>query len=86
MQRQQDLGAEFRMERAFLYRGYTGTLAKVSAGSALFFPTYDWARTHIESPALAGATAGLLVTTMIHPLDLLKTQRMGSNTGHHIPW
>ena len=86
LQRQQDLGREFRLCHTFLYRGYVGTLAKVSVGSALFLPTYDWSRTHIESPALAGAAAGLVVTTMIHPLDLLRTQRMGSNTGDHVPW
>lgn len=62
-----------------LYRGYTKTLSKVVVGSALFLPLYDSFLERTGNPILSSLGSALVSTTIVHPLDYMKTRRLYGN-------
>lgn len=61
---------------SILYRGYSKTFSKVILASSMFFPIYETIKEKVNSPVLASATSGLVATTMMQPVDYLKTRHM----------
>jgi hypothetical protein len=59
----------------FLYRGYSKTISKVSVGSSLYFPLYDYFNKE-DNPFFASLYSSLIATTVIHPIDFLKTRHI----------
>ncbi|XWV25230.1 putative oxoglutarate/malate carrier protein [Tupanvirus deep ocean] len=59
-----------------LYRGYTKSFAKTCLGSSLFLPIYDYANNHFRNPLYASFFSAIVSTTIIHPVDYLKTRHI----------
>lgn len=72
-----------------IYRGYSKNLMKVVLTSSLLFPVYDQIKTYlnnyqkINSPLIASLTASLICTTIIHPVDYMKTVYITGNKMSH---
>jgi len=58
------------------YRGYSKTFSKIVVASSLFFPMYDTIRERVDNPILASAVSGIISTTVMQPVDYLKTRHM----------
>ena len=63
---------------SILYRGYSKTFGKVCVGSSMFLPLYDYTNEKINNPFYASLTSSIISTTIIHPLDYLKTRQIYS--------
>ncbi|XWV26490.1 mitochondrial carrier-like protein [Tupanvirus soda lake] len=63
-----------------LYRGYTKSFAKTCLGSSLFFPIYDYANNHFKNPFYASFFSAIVSTSIIHPVDYLKTRHIYGET------
>lgn len=62
-----------------LYRGYSKTFIKICIGSALFFPLNDILKNKLQNPIISSATTAIIATTIMHPIDYLKTRHMAGN-------
>ena len=58
------------------YRGYSKTLCKIGASSGFFFPIYDKCNSIFENPSIASFFSAIISTTLMHPLDYLKTRHI----------
>lgn len=58
------------------YRGYSKTLSKVLVASSLFFPIYDRCKKEINSPILASCISAVISTSMMQPIDYMKTRHL----------
>jgi hypothetical protein len=58
------------------YRGYSKTLSKICVSSSLFFPLYDFCNEKIHNPIIASAISASIATTLMQPLDYLKTRHI----------
>lgn len=65
-----------------VYRGYSKSLMKVSVGSMLFFPIYDSIKSKLDHPLLASFSSSIVSTTIMQPLDYMKTRHMAGKS----PW
>ena len=60
-----------------LYRGYTKTVGKMLVSSSLFFPMYDYFyEKSNKNAALAAFGSAMTSTTIMQPLDYLKTRHI----------
>ena len=59
-----------------LYRGYSKTLLKTSISGSMFLPFYDYIKENVASPMLASAISSTISTTIMHPIDYLKTRHI----------
>lgn len=66
-----------------LYRGYSKTLYKAIAGSGFFFPIYDLIKRETKHPLLSAFGSAIISTTLMHPIDYLKTRIIYNNANHH---
>ena len=58
------------------YRGYSKTFSKTALGSSLFFPLYDYSNSLFNNPFYASFCSAVISTSIIHPLDYLKTRHI----------
>lgn len=61
---------------SLMYRGYTKTISKSLVGSVLFLPIYDVVKEYSHNSFISGISSAVISSTIIHPLDLLKTRHM----------
>lgn len=61
-----------------LYRGYSKNVTKTVMLSSLLFPTNDLYKKHIDSTVLAAAATSATITTVIQPIDYLKTRHIAN--------
>jgi Mitochondrial carrier protein len=67
----------FKQDPRALYRGYSKTLGKVVVGSSLFLPLHDAILPLVGNSALpASFFSALISTSIVHPLDYLKTRHI----------
>lgn len=59
-----------------LYRGYSKSFSKVVIGSAMFYPLHDYLRDLTSSPTLSAFGSAVISTTVMHPIDYLKTRHI----------
>lgn len=68
---------ELRKHGPFIfYRGYSKSLVKSSVGSSCFFPLYDMFKNHVSNPALAALLSSTVSTTILQPVDYMKTRQI----------
>lgn len=73
LQKQESIKIHYESEGIrFLYRGYLKTVAKVSLGSALFLPLYDWTKLKYGNGIFAAVVSATISTTILQPLDRIK--------------
>lgn len=66
-----------KMGPKIFYRGYSKTLGKVSVGSSLFFPLYDYFFEMSNKNVFVGSFLSAVTTTLfMHPIDYLKTRQI----------
>ena len=58
------------------YRGYSKSFGKACLGSSLFFPIYDYINNQIHTPVVASLLSAIISTTIIQPMDYLKTRHI----------
>lgn len=58
-----------------LYRGYSKTFSKILVSSSLFMPLYDTLNQY-NNPMLASFGSAVISTTIMHPIDFLKTRHI----------
>jgi len=83
LQNQQSLISHLGRDKFYrlVYRGYSRTIMKQIVGSSLFFPIYDWAYIAFEDNKFkASIFSSVLSTTIIHPVDYLRTLRLAGDT------
>lgn len=76
------------------YRGYSKTFSKYAIGSTLYFPLFDTFndlfknKLKIESPTLSAMassiTTATMATTIMQPIDYMKTRHVMGNTYNHL--
>lgn len=72
---------------SIFYRGYSKTLSKIAVSSALFFPIYDQCQRYINNSFLASIISAVISTTVMQPLDYMKTRHVAGLPcwhGHNI--
>jgi hypothetical protein len=65
-----------RIGPKLFYRGYSKSFAKICISSCLFFPLFDFFHFHIKNTFLASGCTAILATTIMHPVDYLKTRHI----------
>lgn len=65
----------FTPKFSIFYRGYTKTLSKAAIGSTFFYPIYDTFNKY-TSPMIASMLSAIISTTLLHPIDYMKTRRV----------
>ena len=71
------------MTTKVLYRGYSKTFFKAALGSCLFFPLYDFYYKKTENSLIAGFGSAVTSTTIMQPMDYLKTRHMYGQKLYH---
>ncbi len=70
---------EFRNVGAkLLYRGYSKNVTKTVMLSSLLFPTNDLYKKYIDNTTLAAAATSGTITSIIQPIDYLKTRHIAN--------
>lgn len=59
-----------------MYRGYSKTFSKVCLASSLFLPIFDYCKQITDSAFLASACSAVISTSVMHPVDFLKTRHV----------
>lgn len=59
-----------------LYKGYSKNMAKIIVGSSLYMPIYDWSNYYFDNSFKASLFSAVVSTTLLHPIDYLKTRQM----------
>jgi hypothetical protein len=65
------------------YQGYSKTFTKTAIASLFFFPLYDWMKLQTGGPISAGIASAIISTTIMQPLDYLKTTHMYKEAKYH---
>lgn len=61
-----------------IYRGYSKNLTKTIGLSGLLFPTYDFYKSKFNNSIIAALLTSLTTTSILHPIDLLKTRHIAN--------
>jgi hypothetical protein len=62
-----------------LYRGISKTLSKSLIGSITYYPIYDFVKCKVEHPSIASLVSAFISTTIIQPVDYMKTCHLNGN-------
>lgn len=63
---------------SLLYRGYSKSFTKMLLNTSLILPTYDFYYSKFNDHVIAAALSSLTVTTVLHPVDLLKVRQIAN--------
>ena len=62
-----------------LYQGYSKSAIKSSIGNSIYFPLFDFLNLKLENVAASSIFTAIIATTILHPVDYLKTLRAGGS-------
>lgn len=75
-QRQLSIIPDLKSNPMFLYRGTKQSISKSIMLGAALYPVNDLTSTYIPNSALAAFATSLIITPIIHPIDLFKRRAM----------
>jgi len=77
-QRQISIIPDLKSNKLILYRGAKQSLSKSMILGATLYPINDKTNTYIKNPIIAAFVTSLIITPIIHPIDLLKRRAMAN--------